>query len=180
MKSLNRRSFLKTASLGVVALVGAAVAVLGMVSALASLFIMSALTESGPRMFWGAGPQALMWVWYVWRGVGVPVLMGVGGLLLLRRHRAGGVFMLVCACLAVLTTIAGPALEWILFDAPQFLRSPVYLVMRIPSLLVALVWPVFLMVWLLREKIRRQMRGWGRRRWCRRALAGRCQTSGIC
>ena len=70
---------------------------------------------------------------------------------------------MVYACLAALTTAASPAVEPILYEYPKLYFSWRFLLMRIPYLLIGLVWPVFLMVWLLRGRIRRQMRGWGRR-----------------
>jgi len=149
------------AALGVVALVGAAAAVLTTVVTVGIHVAMRHVIELGGSWEF---PGPLVWLWHLWRNLGLSLLAGTGGLWLLHRRRAGGALLMVYACLAALTTAASPAVEPILYEYPKLYFSWRFLLMRIPYLLIGLVWPVFLMVWLLRGRVRQQMRDWAPRR----------------
>jgi hypothetical protein len=99
-------------------------------------------------------------LWHVWQSAGPQAIGVLGGILLWRRRRSATTALLVYAVLRALTVIATPVVMGLLY--PRQLMDIRFLSTQMLTGLPHLVLPVFVMIWILLPKVRRQMRSWRR------------------
>ena len=92
------------------------------------------------------------------------VLLLIGGIKLCHHHRSALPLHVLYAVLKILVAIVTPAC--IYGAAPEYLRSSPssFLIWQIARVPLTIAYPVFLLVWFSRAKIRQQARGWAAER----------------
>ncbi len=131
-----------------------------------AIWICRVAMELIARILWDEGRWDFGWLlaWFLARSVVLAAGAITGGFLLMARCRAGVVVLIVYAMLAILIVVATPVIIPLAAGMSIDDLGPSWLLWQIPFTLIGLVWPVFLLVWLLLPKSRVQARSWAAER----------------
>jgi hypothetical protein len=144
--------------LGVLSIVQAGQAILG---------LLATMIQLGINLLTGIGALGSLLPGFGWNSVyllhqaaqpALAALLMVGGFLLYRRSRLGPRLHLIYAIPAILVAGVFPV-AYIAMAPPRYMAQIIF--WPIWHATQSVIYPVFLLVWFHRAKIKRQVRGWG-------------------
>ncbi|HET6427172.1 MAG TPA: hypothetical protein VFJ30_02095, partial [Phycisphaerae bacterium] len=101
-------------------------------------------------------------IWWICPRAALSALSLVWGVLLLRHRRSARVWCIVHATGSLVLTVSFPLIQTMTGSFPPVVNRLVLIVGMITSSAIGAIWPVFLLVWFTRPKVRAHVRSWGR------------------